>query len=138
MIKFVTGSDQIETDELDGKIVLQVAIEDWPAYKHPCKVIQKTDNSVIVERLHANYDDDLRCWLFTDRTAGEQQVIRLSLVKAVCDTAQEANEIIRRSRDAIDNYHRLRDMLVAGFSELASDSMDTRTANADGLGCKQG
>ena len=92
MIKFVSSVDDIETEEIEGRIVMQGIIQDWPTFRHPCRVMQKTENSAIVERLLANYDEVQSAWIFTDKSAGEEQVIRLSAIKAICDSAAGLQE----------------------------------------------
>lgn len=124
MIKFVTSVDDIETEELEGRIVMQSVMHDWPAYRHPCRVVQKTDNSAIVERLHANYDDVKSSWVFTEKAAGEQQVIRLAEITAICDSADEANVIVQKSREALDQFFKARDQLTLEFSTIAANSTD--------------
>jgi hypothetical protein len=126
MIKFVSSVEEVETEELEGRIVMQSVMHDWPTYRHPCRVIQKTDNSAIVERLHANYDDVKSIWVFTEKTAGEQQVIRLAEIRAICDDADEANVIVQKSREALDEFFKAKDKLTLEFAVIAANSTDRR------------
>ncbi|MDW9481897.1 hypothetical protein GOB57_24930 [Sinorhizobium meliloti] len=125
MITFVSSVDEIETAELEGRIVMQGVIQDWPTFRHPCRVVQRTGHSAIVERLFANYDDERGSWIFTEKSAGDQQVLRLSEIKAICDNADEANIIVRKSREAEAQFHRLRDKLAREFAELAANSRES-------------
>lgn len=125
MIKFVSSVDDIETEEIEGRIVMQGIIQDWPTFRHPCRVMQKTENSAIVERLLANYDEVQSAWIFTDQSAGEEQVIRLSAIKAICDSAAEVNSIVRKSRESEDQFYKARERLTLEFSELATQSLSS-------------
>lgn len=122
MIKFVSSVDEVETEELEGRIVMQGIIQNWPTFRHPCRVVEKTGNSVVVDRLLANYDEVQAAWIFIDKSAGEQQVIRLSAIKAICDSAAEVNSIVRKSRESEDEFYKARDRLTLEFSELATQS----------------
>jgi hypothetical protein len=130
MIRFVSSVDEFETEELEGRIVMQSIMHDWPSYRHPCRVVEKTDSSAIVERLHANYDDDKKSWVFTEKTAGEQQVIRLAEIRAICDDANEANLIVQKSREALDDFFKARDKLTLEFSAIAANSTNSRKSRA--------
>lgn len=130
MIRFVSSVDEVETEELEGRIVMQSIMHDWPSYRHPCRVIQKTESSAIVERLHANYDDDKKIWVFTEKTAGEQQVISLAEIRAICDDATEANVILQKSRDGLDEFFKARDKLTLEFTAIAANSADSRKNQA--------
>jgi hypothetical protein len=139
MIKFFSSVDEVVTEELEGRIVLQGVMEGWPAYRHPCRVVQQTDNSAIVERLHANYDDVEKSWIFTEKTAGEQQVIRLHDIKVICDNAEEANGIVKKSREAVVQYHKIRDELIVEFKKMASNSSTSERASTNlSKGCPTG
>lgn len=122
MIKFVSSVDEVETEVLEGRIVMQGVIEDWPSFRHPCLVVQRHGNSAIVERLLANYDENQSSWIFIDKSAGEQQVIRLSEIKAICDSADEVNCIVRKSRESEDEFYKARDRLMLEFDKMATKS----------------
>lgn len=122
MIKFVSSVDEVETEELEGRIVMQGIIQDWPTFRHPCRVVQKNGNAAVVERLLANYDENQSAWIFINKSAGEQQVIPLSAIKAICDSADEVNNIVRKSRESEDEFYKTRDRLALEFGELATQS----------------
>ncbi|MCV9964394.1 hypothetical protein OIU34_21125 [Pararhizobium sp. BT-229] len=138
MIKFFSSVDEVENEELEGRIVMQAVMQDWPAFRHPCRVLQQTEKSAVVERLHANYDDELKSWIFTEKTAGEQQVIRLSEIKAICDSATEANSIVRKSIEAVERYQQTRDQLLAEFGEMAANSPSSGPRSNRSTGCHTG
>ncbi|MBY3155298.1 hypothetical protein HFO56_23530 [Rhizobium laguerreae] len=137
MIKFVSSVDDIETEELEGRIVMQRIMQDWPAFRHPSRVVQKTPNSAIIERLHANYDDVRALWVFTEKSAGEQQVIRLAEIKAICDSADEANAILQKSREALDQFYKTRDKLTLEFARLAANYKDGPVSQTSLRSCCQ-
>ena len=98
---------------------MQGIIPDWPAFKHPCRVVESSQSSVIVERLHADYDDANALWVFTDTSAKDQQVLRITEIRVVCDTAVEVNSLIRKSRESIKKYYKERDRFMDAFAVLA-------------------
>jgi hypothetical protein len=138
MIKFFSSVDEVETEELEGRIVMQAVMQDWPAFRHPCRVLQQTEKSAVVARLQANYDDEEKSWIFTEKTAGEQQVIRLSEIKAICDSATEANGIHRKSLEAVAQYQQTRDRLLVEFIEMATNSTNSGPQNNRSTGCQTG
>jgi hypothetical protein len=125
MITFISSFEEADTEELEGRIVMQGFIDNWPTFRHPCRVIHKGDGSLTTERLLANYDQEQSVWLFIDKSAGEEQVIRLSDIRAICDSAAEANIIVRKSREAEDQFHRVREQLTLEFRELTTGSFSS-------------
>ena len=118
MIRFVSAKDEFQSGELVGKLVMRVTKPEWPAFRHPCRVVQHTPDAIVVSRLLGNYSDKEAIWLFTDRIAGDHQVMDAADIGAICDTVAEVNTIILKSREAIGRFYELRDRIAAEFLDL--------------------
>jgi uncharacterized Zn-finger protein len=122
MIKFVNSLEEVETEVLEGRIILRCMMKDWPDYRHPSRVVQKTASSVIIERLSADYDAEGSLWVFNERTAGDQQVVSLHDIRVICDSAEEANCVVRKSREGLSRFYNARDAIDLEFRKISEDS----------------
>lgn len=129
MILLVTDKVEISPDTLVGKIVLQGALADWPAYKHPCRVIQAAEFALTAERLHADYDDSTSTWIFADRSVNDPQIVKRSDIKAICDTADEANLLVAKSREIVNVYNSMKERFANEFEEIAYDQTPVIAGN---------
>jgi hypothetical protein len=121
LIRLISDPADISPDNLIGRIIVQGVIPGWPSFRHAAKVIEINGVSALAVRLHANYSDADGLWLFTDHTANDRQIVRLDDVRAVCDSAAEANLLIKKSRESVRLFNEMKHKIETEFVDFVND-----------------
>lgn len=118
LIEIVADADELKNSLTEGRIVLRRHPGTAMVFNQPGRIVSVEETIVVTQALNADYHGDKKGWLFNDSHKEAEIAVSRDEIGVVCDSADEANAVVRIGRTAMEDYEALARDVASRYNDL--------------------